>query len=167
MTLAGSKVDDLELRELRPSDAAAVRALALAEIERSDHRSGPRAALDAAVGGADPEARGLVAVSDARIIGVVIFGTVAGSVGAGRLQLVVVDPEARRRGIATRLVHAAIDALATAGSRFVMVELPHAPSLTAASALLARCGFRLEASVGDYFRDGVDLAILRRAIGIS
>ena len=40
---------------------------------------------------------------------------------------------------------------------------PLCPALLAAKQLLLRCQFSVDATVADYFRDGVDLAILRRA----
>ncbi len=162
-----SEPAELALRELRPDDSAAVRSLATAGLEGLNFRSAFLAAVDAVLGAGSPEARGIVATSAGRVDGLGVFGTIAGTVGAGRLQLVVVDGGARRRGIATRIVNEAVGALGSAGARFVIVELPTAPALAASRNLLESCGFRIESVVADYFRDGVDLAILRYEIAAS
>jgi ribosomal protein S18 acetylase RimI-like enzyme len=154
----------LTLRALEPRDSAAVRALALPEIARSPYAGGASAALEAAIAGTTREARGIIALNQTALVGVVVLGEIAGAEGAGRLQLIVVDEGARSRGIATRLVEQAAARLGADGMRFVAVELPDEPELAAAKRLLLRCGFHVEATVADYFRDGVDLAILQRAL---
>ncbi len=153
------------IRTLRAGDAAEVRALVLPELERSRYPGAPRAALDAVLDGTDPDSRALVAVREQRLIGVVIHGTIAGSLGAGRLQLIVIAPASRRAGVAIALIDAAAGDLRHAGARFVTVEMPDDIELAPAMALLARTGFHIEASVRDFFRDGVDLAVFRRELG--
>ena len=159
---AGTDRAIVTLRALRVEDGPAARALALPEIERSPYGVSIRSALDAVLAGTDPDSRGLVAIHDGLLVGIAVHGTIAGALGAGRLQLIVVDRDLRRRGIATKLVHGAVAALGAEGVRFVTVELPDDPALLAAKQLLLRCQFSVEATVADYFRDGVDLAILRR-----
>ena len=150
------------LRALRADDGPVARAMALPEIERSPYGVSMRSALEAVLAGTDPDSRGLVAIHDGALVGIAIYGAIAGALGAGRLQLIVVDRDMRLRGIATQLVHGAIAALGAEGVRFVSVELPDDPALIAAKQLLLRCRLSVEATVADYFRDGVDLAILRR-----
>ena len=162
MPSAGTDRGIVTLRALRAEDGPVVRALALPEIERSPYGSGSSSALEAVLTGADPDSRGLVAIHDGRLVGIAVYGAIAGTAGAGRLQLVVVDRDTRMRGIATKLVHGAIAALGAEGARFVTVELPDDPVLSASKQLLLRCRFHVEVMVADYFRDGVDLAILRR-----
>jgi ribosomal protein S18 acetylase RimI-like enzyme len=96
------------------------------------------------------------------VVGVVVFGAIAGSLGAGRVQLIVVSRSSRRSGIASALIERALDVLAAERMRAAFVELPDDPALSAATRLLVRCGFRIEARVADHFRDGIDLAVLRR-----
>lgn len=162
MPSAGTDRGSVTLRALRSEDGPVVRAFAFPEIERSPYGVSPRSALEAVLTDADPDSRGLVAIHDGRLVGIAVYGGIAGSVGAGRLQLIVIDRDTRMRGIATKLVHGAIAALGAEGMRFVVVELPDDPALSASKQLLLQCRFRVEATVADYFRDGVDLAILRR-----
>ena len=157
----------IKLRPLRRDDATGVHALVMEEINRSPYGGGPLAALDRALDGKGPEYQGIAAIEDARIVGVVIYGTTAGAEGAGRLYLVAIDQGTRMRGIATTLVEAAAHALGGEGARFVTVEIPDDPTLGAARSLLDRCGFRVEASVAEYVRAGVGLVILRRDLGAA
>jgi GNAT superfamily N-acetyltransferase len=139
--------------------------LVVALVERSPYGLSPRAALEGTLAGRDPEYAGIVALDDAGITGVVLYGGIAGAEGAGRLNLVAIEHGKRMQGVATMLVEAAVEALRAEGKRFVTVELPDDPDLAQSESLLGRCGFQLEAHVPDYFRDGVDLAILRRNLG--
>jgi ribosomal protein S18 acetylase RimI-like enzyme len=153
------------LRDLRPSDAADVRALSASDVAESRYSASLRSALDPALAGVTAESRGMVALQAGRAVGVAVFGGIAGALGAGRIQLVVVERDLRRRGIASCLVDGALAELAAAGMRVAFVELPDDPLLSAVKQLLGRCGFRIDARVADYFRDGVDLAILRHDLG--
>jgi len=153
------------IRALSPGDTGEVRALVLPELEQSRYPGAGRAALDAVLDRTDPETRALVAVREQRVVGVVIHGTIAGSMGAGRVQMVVIAPGSRRAGVATALIDAALDDLRRTQVRFVIVEMPDDPELAPAMALLDRTGFHTEARVSDFFRDGVDLAVFRRELG--
>ena len=68
------------------------------------------------------------------------------------------DDMLNRRG---RLVDAVAEAARADGARFVVAELPDDPAIGAVLALLRGHGFREEAHVPDYFRDGVALSVLR------
>lgn len=159
---AGTDRGRVVLRALMPIDASAARALIVPELERLGYSEGPRSALEAVVAGRDADSRGLVAIDAEHVVGCIIFGSVAGAVETGRIQLLVVAEEARRRGIATRLTDDAIAELTRDGNRVIFVELPDDPALAPAMRLLVRSEFHVDARVANYFRDGVDLAILRR-----
>src|SRR5687767_2953673 len=155
----------LTLRELRPADAAGVDAIVAPEIERSSYSAGVRAAVDAVLSAPAGESRGLVAIRRERVVGVIVFGGTAGSLGAGRIQLIAVARDSRRSGIASALIDRALEVLTAEGMRAVFIELPDDPALSGVTRLLVRCGFRVDARVADFFRDGVDLAILRHDFG--
>jgi hypothetical protein len=67
--------------------------------------------------------------------------------------------------MATALIDAALDDLRRTAARFVIVEIPDDTKLAPAMALFAQTGFHVDARVRDFFRDGVDLAVLRRELG--
>ncbi len=150
------------VRRFSERDAADIRGLVAPEIAASRYPSGARAALDTLIARTDPDSSALVAFLDETLAGLMIHGAVAGALGAGRLQLIVVAPPFRRLGIATALVEAALADLRTVGARAVFVEMAADAALAPSAALLERCGFELDARVSDFFRDGVDLIVLRR-----
>ncbi len=152
------------IREFRDTDRSSVLALVDQEIRRSAYPATLRGAIDAVLAHRDPDSQALVIFRAEELVGIIIFGTVAGAEGAGRLQLVVTDPGSRRTGIASALVEAAVEVLRRSGARLVAVELPDDPELAPAAGLLERCGFAVDARVRDFHRDGVDLVVFRRTL---
>ena len=153
------------LRPLTASDATPARALTDAVLGDAPDAASMRAPLEGALGSGGDEYRAIVARDANALIGVIVFGETAGALGAGRIFFVAVDVTARRRGIATMLIEAACSELRSRGARFVALELPEEPRLDAGRALAQRAGFRREAWVSDYVREGVGLAFLRRDFG--
>jgi ribosomal protein S18 acetylase RimI-like enzyme len=153
-----------EIRALRPDDAPAAREMASAFLDETPCRPGALAALNAALEGERDEFCALVATRADDIIGVIVFGRVAGATGAGKLHLIVVTAGARLTGVARHLIDAASAALSDAGCRFVISEVPSDPTLAPALGLLGRCGFMQESRVPDFYRDGVDQVLLRRQL---
>lgn len=149
-------------RALAPPDAEAARSLADATLGGAPYAAGMIAALDEAVTSDSDEYRAVGAHDGSSLIGFVVFGEIAGAIGAGRIYVVGVETAARRHGIATALVEAACIELQSRGSRFAVIELPEEPSLASGLALAHRIGFRGEGRVSDYVRDGVGLLLLRR-----
>ena len=150
------------LRAATPADLRATRELLAGSIGQSPYAALAGCADDAVPGG--DECRALVADAGRDIIGVVVFGQVAGTIGAGKLHLVAVSTEARLKGAATELVRAALADLAARGARLVVAELADDPIFRPVRALLRRCGFVEEARIDDYYRDGVALIVLRHQI---
>ena len=152
----------LVIREFDQTVAADVQAFVAPEIAGSRYPSGPRASLDALIGKTDPDCRAHVALRGDTVAGVVIHGAIAGTLGAGRLQLIVTAPRFRRTGVARALVGASLEALRSLRARAAFVEMPDDPVLAPSTALHQPCGFHYEARVPDFYRDGVDLIVLRR-----
>jgi hypothetical protein len=118
--------------------------------------------LDQAARGGDPESSALVIERDGTIAGLVLFGFVAGTAGAARLHALVVDRSVSADDVGGRLTSAAATAAAGSGARLLLAELPDDPALGPVPSVLLRHGFREEARVPDFFRDGVALRFLRR-----
>jgi len=112
----------------------------------------------------DDELRGIVAERDGEIVGVAVYGRVAGALGAAKLYLLAVTAAARLRGVGRCLCDTAVDELARDGARLVVAELPEIPGLLAGRELLGRCGWEVEGRVDDFFADGVPLLLMRRGI---
>jgi ribosomal protein S18 acetylase RimI-like enzyme len=148
---------------LTAHDSSAARTLASSAL--ADAPLGePLAALESALSRATTEYQAIVARDAAALIGLIVFGEIAGARGAGRIHLIAVDAHARRRGIAAALIAAACACLTEQGTRFVMIELPADSRLAGARRLAGRAGFREEGRIDNYVRDGVALLILRREL---
>ena len=148
-------------------DFAAAHTLALTVLGDAPHAEPMLAALANALTRTSDEYRAIVARDGRTVLGVIVFGEVAGARGAGRIYLVAVNGAARRRGIARALVDAACRELSERRARFAMIELPAHTRLEDVRRLVERAGFREEGRMDDYVRDGVPLVFLRRELGAS
>jgi ribosomal protein S18 acetylase RimI-like enzyme len=151
----------LAIRPLREEDAPAARALLVSSLAGLPYAEAPLAALQLAASGASDEAHGLLAWSGGAPVGVALYGEVAGASGAGKLHVVAVAAEARRRGVATQLCGAATEELRARGARFVLGEIPDDHRVAPARGALVRLGFAEESRVPDFYEDGVALLFLR------
>lgn len=117
--------------------------------------------LELAKRGDDPEYRAIVVERDGTVAAIALFGEVAGAQSAARLFTAAVAPGVEGSDVGERLVEAVAAAARADGARFVIAELPDDPAIGAVLALLRGHGFREEARISDYFRDGVALSVLR------
>ena len=132
-------------------------------LHGTHYQTGALDALQAAVRAPSAEGRAFASMAGDDVEGVVVFGIFGGASGAGRLHFVAVENGARRAGVARALVSAAIESLAESHARFVLAELPDDPrELGGSRELLEALGFREESRVGDFYRDGIALAFMRR-----
>jgi ribosomal protein S18 acetylase RimI-like enzyme len=153
------------IRPLVLDDEPSARGLFTYAFGNTLYAEAPRAALVRALSGAAPrEAAGLVATSGGEVIGVAVYGEVAGADGAGKMHGMAVSADARRHGVARLLIEALVEDLTRRGARLVLVEFPDAPELAVGRTLLQHSGFAEESRIPDYFRDGIALSFLRRAL---
>ena len=149
-------------RPLGADDAVAARALVHAALGVTPYVDRVVELLELAARGSDPEARALIIERDGTIAGLVLFGLVAGARGAARLHALVLDRGVNAGDVGGRLTSAAAVTAASAGARLLVAEVPDDPALGQVPAVLLRNGFREEARVPDFFRDGVALTFMRR-----
>jgi ribosomal protein S18 acetylase RimI-like enzyme len=108
------------------------------------------------------DARALASMLGEHLVGVIVFGFFGGASGAGRLQIVAVEGDARRVGVGAAMVREALAALREDGARFVLAELPaDSHALPGAREFLESFGFREESRVDDFYRDGLALSFMR------
>jgi ribosomal protein S18 acetylase RimI-like enzyme len=150
-----------------PRDWPLARAVLAAEAARHPYAERTLELLDAAeTSGTESEYHAAVAGVDGAAAGVVVYGMTAGASGAGALYGIAVAAAWRRRGVGSALVRHAAGDLRTLGARFVLAEVPEDPlALGDVLALLAAAGFRAEARVADFYRDGVGMVFMRRELG--
>lgn len=154
----------MQIRPFRPADADDARALFEIERTRHDYTTRSLELVDVVASSPDGDEYGaLVATADgSRVVGVVLFGMVAGAVGTGMIHGVGAAEGWRHRGVGRALVEAACDALARAGARVAIAELADDAALADVHRLLERAGFREESRAPDLVRDGVAVVFRRR-----
>jgi len=152
---------DRDPRPLLPEDAQATRTLLMGTLGVTPYIDRALEVLALAERGNDAEHRALVIARDGTVAGLVLYGAVAGTLGAARVHTAVLAPGVEVDDVGTRLMRAAADQSRQAGARFMLAEMPDDPALGSILALLREYGFREEARVPDFFREGVDLEFLR------
>lgn len=155
---------DVALRAATSADAAALQKLVSDSTAGTPYEELPAYFLRLALAPPSQESRAIVAVQDGAVVGCALYGVVAGAIGTGRIHFVAVAAGSRRLGIARRLCGAAVDELIAQAVRNVIVELPDDRVVGAGRALLERGAFTEVARVPDYYRDGVALVVLQRAV---
>jgi hypothetical protein len=153
-------------RPLRSEDAAAARSLVYAALGVTRYVDRVIELLDAAAREGDAEARALVVEHDGTIAGLVLFGLVAGATGTARLHALVLNRDVSAVDVGGRLTSAAVTAVAALGARLLVAEIPDDAALGPVPAVLRSTGFREEARVPDFFREGTALSVLRRDLHV-
>jgi len=120
--------------------------------------------LQRAERGHDVEHRALVIARDGTVAALALFGAVAGAVGVSKLHAAIVAPSVSVADVGERIVSAVLDTTRHEGGRLIVAELPDDPVMNQARALLTSAGFEEEARVPDFYRDGVALTLMRRAL---
>jgi hypothetical protein len=152
----------LEVRALMPDDADTARRFVSGQFSNPRYRARALEVLESALEFEDPEFMALLAVDGEpeRLVGVTVFGTVAGAHAVVKLHGVITSELAPARA----LVEAVRRASEHSGERMIVCELPDdAPFATAAAALEAN-GFTEEGRVPDFVREGVALRLLVRPL---
>jgi len=155
---------EVALRAATSADAAALQKLVSDTSDATPYQQVPAYFLRLALAASSEESRAIVAVQNGVVVGCALYGVVAGAIGTGRIHFVAVAAGSRRLGIASRLCGAAVDELSAQAVRSVIIELPDDRVVGSGRALLEGCAFREVARVPDYYRDGVALVVLQRAV---
>ena len=104
-------------------------------------------------------------VADARdgtVAALALYGPVAGASGAWHLNLLLTAAGIDARAIGVPLITTALEEIRASGGRFLLAELPADPVIGSTLTLLRKTGFRQEARIPDFYREGVALLFLRR-----
>jgi hypothetical protein len=149
---------EIELRPLLPEDADAARALVVTELSGSRYERRVLEQLDLVLSFEDPEYMALLAAmpDSGRLVGLVMFGAVAGAQRVSKLHVLLGDDE----GTCAALAAAVRSVASAAGERMVVAELPDDPAVRHAIAALRGSGFDEETRVDDFIADGIGLQFL-------
>jgi GNAT superfamily N-acetyltransferase len=152
----------LDPRPLQPEDSQATRVLLMGALGITPYIDRALEVLELAERGNDPEHRALVIARDGTVAALALFGTIAGTARGARVHMAVLAPGVDLEDVGMRLMDAVAGATRSSGADFLLAEMPDDPALGTTLALLRQHGFRDEARVPDFFRDGVALTFLRR-----
>jgi ribosomal protein S18 acetylase RimI-like enzyme len=151
----------LDPRTILPEDTQGTRILLMGALGVTPYIDRALEVLELAERGNDPEHRALVIARDGTVAGLVLFGSIAGTRGGARLHTAVLAPGIDADDVGERLMRAVASVLKGGGARFLLAEMPDDPALGTVFALLREHGFREEARVPDFYREGVALTFLR------
>ena len=155
---------DLDPRPLLPEDTQGTRVLLMGALGVTPYIDRALEVLELAERGNDPDHRALVIARDGTVAALALFGMIAGTQHGAKLHTAVLAPGVRAEEIGPRLMNAVTDTLRTSGASFLLAELPDDPASGNILTLLRHQGFREEARVPDFYRDGVALSFLRLAL---
>jgi ribosomal protein S18 acetylase RimI-like enzyme len=152
---------DQDPRPLLPEDTQGTRVLLMGALGVTPYIDRALEVLALAERGSDPEHRALVIARDGTVAGLALFGSIAGTIGGARFHTAALAPGVGADDVGLRLMRAMADAARESGGRYLLAEMPDDPALGTVLALLREHGFREEARVPDFYREGVALAFLR------
>jgi len=151
----------LDVHAAREQDLAAALGLLTQEQERNPWTLRLPELLRAAIDNPEGEYRACVGVRDGELVGLGIYGMIAGAVGTGILYGILVAPRSRRAGIGLRILDHIATELTAVRARTIVAEVPGEPSVVKYRALLISYGFMEETRIEDYYRDNVPQIISR------
>lgn len=157
-------VATLIVRALGPHDASLARAMLLpAWDEGNPHVEGLLGRLDRAARQESSEALGIVATIEDSLVGVALFGLVAGAAGTAALHGIYVAEDLRQRGIGSAMLRGIVKILIGERARLLVAEVPDdREHLAEYQGFLRKSSFVEEGRVPDLVRDGQGMALWRR-----
>ena len=155
---------DVPPRTLLPEDTQGTRVLLMGALGVTPYIDRALEVLQLAERGNDPEHRALVIARDGTVAALALFGTIAGTEHGAKLHTAVLAPGVRAEEIGPQLMNAVIAALRETGARFLLAEMPDDPAIGNILTLLRHLGFKEDAHVPDFYRDGIALSFLRLAL---
>jgi len=154
---------DVAPRAPNAGDAEAMRAIVWNSLGVTPYVDRAIELLDAAERG-DPDSRALLIERDGTVAALALFGPIAGTAGTWRLGAALVAAPLEPEEVGPVIVEAVVNAARAGGGRLLVAELADDVALGRSLALLQCSGFREEGRVRDFFRGGVALIFLRRAL---
>lgn len=148
-------------RPLQPEDSQGTRNLLMGALGVTPYIDRAIEVLALAERGHDPEHKALVIARDGTVAGLALFGPIAGTAHGMRLHVAVLAPGVDAEDVGNRLLTAVANAARADGATYLLAELPDDPALGTVVSLLRHHGFKQEARIPDFYRDGVALTLSR------
>lgn len=150
-------------RPLTPADAEPVRGLVLATLGVTPYVDRVLELLAEAERG-DLDTQALTIERDGTHAALALFGEIVPSHGVWKLHTLLLSDRVEAREVGGALMGAVLERARSLGARSLLGELPADPVYGRTLTLLRASGFRQEGRIPDFFRDGVALLFLRRAV---
>lgn len=149
------------LRALMPADERVARALLGSHFSGTRYRERMVELLESALRFDDPEYLAVLAFADSdnELVGLTLFGTVAGARAVVKIHAVV----AREHAVAVALLEAVRDTSEHSGERMIVCEVPDDEPFARWADALMTAGYSEEGRVPDFICDGIALRLLVRA----
>ena len=145
---------------MAPDDHVGARVLLMGALGVTPYVDRAMEVLELAERGRDGEHRALVIARDGTVAALALFGSVAGALGVVKIHATTLAPGVGA-DVGARLLAAVAEAARAEDARMLFAEVPDDPAVGSTRALLLAAGFREEARVADFFRDGIALSLLR------
>lgn len=150
-------------RPIAPEDAAGAHQLLVSRLGVTPYIDRAVEVLSIAErAGGDVEHRAYVVARDKTVVGLALFGAIAGTDAGFKLHAIAI--ESRETDVGDRLIDAVAEAIVASHGRFIIAELADETALATTIALLCNNRFEEVGRIPDYYRDGVPLTILRREL---
>jgi ribosomal protein S18 acetylase RimI-like enzyme len=147
-------------RPLTPGDVEGVRALILGTLGITPYVDRVLELVLESTS-AQPDRHAYLVERDGTVAALALFAPVAGADRAWHLDALLIAPGVEVREVGGSLLDAVLGQARAHGARLIMAELPADAVIGASLSLLRASGFRQEARIPDFFRDGVALLFLR------
>ena len=97
-------------------------------------------------------------------VGVAYYAPERMTAGTWNLYLIAVRPDWQGQGRGTALLHYVEQALAARGERLLLVETSGLASFERTRAFYRKCGYQEEARIRDFYSEGDDKIVFRKAL---
>lgn len=154
---------DAAPRPLSPRDRKPARALLTDTLGGSPYLDRVTELLTAAERD-DPECHALVVARDAIVIALAFYGPVAGAADVWRIGMLLLAAQAESREVGRAIIEVIVQNVRVAGARLLVAELPADAVIGRTLTVLRANGFRQEARIPDFYREGVAQLFLRREV---
>jgi GNAT superfamily N-acetyltransferase len=112
----------------------------------------------------EPECRALVIARDATVTALALYGPVAGAADVWRVGMLLLAPKIESREVGRVIIEVLVQNARLANARLLVAELPADAVIGRTLTVLRANGFRQEARIPDFYREGVAQLFLRREI---
>jgi ribosomal protein S18 acetylase RimI-like enzyme len=150
-----------DIRRIQQADLPSAIALVEREVASNEWLGRIPELLDQAANGNGRETRACCVWDDAKIVGIGVYGSIAGTVGTTAIDAILVAQQARGRGLGPAIARFIRDELRASGAQLIVAELPDDRRVSEYRAVLWGIGFKEESRIADYYRDGTSLLQMR------